>query len=127
MGRLTEDFTRLVAEINSRHMDRVRLMRDLRHSTADMKRSVSQAMSRFHAARLAQSREQQKRLRGFATSLRETVTGMRAAFAEDLAGAHAAWFGGLKVEARGAVGAPGQLMGYGRRGGRKAGLGPDAG
>jgi hypothetical protein len=100
MVRLTEDMTRLAAEIFGHHTDRNRLMRDIKQVTAAMKRTVAQTMSHSHAARAVQTRGQQKRLRAFALNLRETIGGMRTSFAGDLAGAHVAWFGGPKPEAR---------------------------
>jgi hypothetical protein len=97
MAHLTEDMTRLVAEIYGHHLDRNRLMRDVRHAAADLRRTVAQTVSGSRAARIARMSEQQKRLRGFALNLKETVGGMRAAFHDDLAGAHRAWFGGSKT------------------------------
>jgi hypothetical protein len=55
MGRLTEDMTRLVGEIHAARDDRGRLMRDLKHATAEMKRAVAHLRSRF-AAELAGAR-----------------------------------------------------------------------
>jgi len=55
MRRLTEEMTRLVGEIHAARDDRGRLMRDLKHATAEMKRAVAHLRSRF-AAELAGAR-----------------------------------------------------------------------
>jgi hypothetical protein len=93
MGQLTEDMTRLAAEINSGRSDRARLMREVKQATTEMKRAVAQMNARFHAAHAHMAREQQQRLRGFVSGLHNTVAGLRGAFASDLAGARAAFFG----------------------------------
>jgi hypothetical protein len=93
MGRLTEDMTRLVAEINTERSDRGRLMQEMRHSTAEMKRAVAHMKTRFHAAHKQMAREQRHSLKGFTSNLQNTVAGLRTAFSTDLAGARAAFFG----------------------------------
>lgn len=93
MGRFTDDMTRLVAEINTGRRDRGRLVQEMKRSTADMKRSVAQMLTRFHTAHAQMARGQQSMLRGFASNLHESVTGLPNGFARDLAGARAAWFG----------------------------------
>lgn len=100
MAHLTDDMRRLTAEIAGHRVDRDRLIRDVKHATAELKRGMAQALSSAHAARLAHTKEQQKHLRQFATHLNKTVTEMRTAFADDLAGAHGAWFGKPRTEAR---------------------------
>jgi len=55
MGRLTDEMTRLVREIHAARGDRRRLMRDLKHATAEMKRAVAHLRSSF-AAELAGGR-----------------------------------------------------------------------
>lgn len=55
MRRLTEEMTRLVGEIHAARDDRRRLMRDLKHATAEMKRAVAHLRSSF-AAELAGAR-----------------------------------------------------------------------
>jgi hypothetical protein len=93
MGRLTEDMTRLVAEINAERSERGRLIRDMKHSTNEMKRAVAHMMGRFHSAQAQMAREQRHSLRGFVSSLHNTVMGLRTDFANDLGGARAAFFG----------------------------------
>ena len=93
MGRLTEDMTRLVAEINTGRSERGQLIRDMRHSTGEMKRAVAHQMRDFHAAHTQMARQQRQSLRGFVSGLHNTVVGLRTAFANDLAGARAAFFG----------------------------------
>lgn len=107
MGRLTEDMTRLVAEINAERMERAGLIRDVKHSTGEMKRAVAQTLSRFHSAHSEMARAQARSLRDFASRLERTVARMRSAFASDLSGARAAFFGGATAE-----------HGHGRRSGK---------
>lgn len=97
MARLTDGMTRLVGEIHSDHVGR-------KHATIELKRSMAQTVAHLHRARLAHTKEQQKHLREFAVALKHSVDGMRAAFAADVAGAHAAWFGGSKAGSRANVG-----------------------
>ncbi len=93
MGRLTEDMTRLVGEINSERGERARLMRELRQSTSEMRRAVGHLIGRFHAAHAQMARDQRRSLRGFASQLHHTVSSLRTAFASDLDGARTAFFG----------------------------------
>lgn len=93
MGRLTDDITRLVAEIHAGRGERGRLLRDLRQSTAEMKRAVGAMQAGFHAARADMAARQQRALRGFVLGLRGTVAGLRNSLANDLTGAHNAWVG----------------------------------
>ncbi len=93
MERLTEDMTRLVAEIHAGRNERGQLIRDIRRSTTEMQRAVGHMMGRAHAARMQMAREQRQSLHTFAMTLRHTVSGLRTAFASDLAGARAAFFG----------------------------------
>jgi len=55
MGRLADDMTRLVGEIQAARDDRRRLMRDLKHATVEMRRAVAHLRSSF-AADLAGAR-----------------------------------------------------------------------
>lgn len=93
MGRLTDDITRLVAEIHAGHGERGRLLRDLRQSTAEMKGAVAAMQAGFRGAHGDMATRQQRMLRGFVAGLRGTVAGLRNGFANDLAGAHNAWVG----------------------------------
>jgi hypothetical protein len=106
MGRLTDDTTRLVAEIHAGRGERGQLLRDLRQSTAEMKRAVAAMQAGFHVAHADRARRQQRTLRGFVLGLRCTVAGLRNAFANDLTGAHSAWVGAGAAAA----------TGHGRRG-----------
>jgi len=108
MGRLTEDMTRLVGEIHAGRDDRGRLMRDLKHATVDMKQAVAGMQAGFRSAHADMVRRQQRMLRGFASSLRGTVAGLRKEFADDLGGAHKVWAGAV----------PGTVAGRTRRGGK---------
>ncbi len=93
MGRLTEDMTRLAAEINVERGERGRLIRDMKSSTKDMKHAVAHMMGSFHSAQAQMAREQRRNLRGFVSSLHNTVLALRTECAHDLAGARAAFFG----------------------------------
>jgi hypothetical protein len=93
MGRLTDDTTRLVAEIHAARGERGQLLRDLRQSMAEMKRAVAALQAGFHAAHADRAARQQRTLRGFVLGLRGTVADLRKAFANDLEGAHSAWVG----------------------------------
>lgn len=93
MGHLTEDMTRLVAEIQVGRTERGRMMKELREATATMQRDVGHMMSDFHAAHKAMAQTQREHLRGFTAGLHRAVVTMRTEFANDLAGAHAAFFG----------------------------------
>jgi hypothetical protein len=86
MGRLTDDVTRLVGEIQMGRTDRARTIRDLKHAMAEMQAG-------FRSARGDMARRQQRMLRDFVSNLRVTVAGVRKEFAAELAGAHRAWFG----------------------------------
>jgi len=55
MGRLTDDMTRLVGEIHAGRNDRGRLMQELTHAAAEMKRAVAGLRDTF-AADLAGAR-----------------------------------------------------------------------
>jgi hypothetical protein len=78
--------TRLVGEIRASRDDRGRLVRDLKHAVAGM-----QAGFRSHHADMV--RRQKRMLGGFVSGLRSTVAGLRKESADDLGGAHRAWFG----------------------------------
>ena len=108
MARLTDDMTRLVGEIHVAHDDRRRLMRDLKHATVEMKRTVAGMQAGFRSAHADMVRSQQRMLRGFVSGLRDTVAGLRKTCADDLAGAHKAWAGA----------AAGAMAGRTRRGGK---------
>jgi len=112
MGRLTEDMTRLVEEINTERSERGRLVRDIKRSTSEMKHAVSNMTARFHTAHTQMAREQRQSLHTFATTLRNTVGGLRTAFASDLAGARAAFFGAANASTG---------RGHSRRAGKHAG------
>lgn len=115
MGQLADDMTRLVGEIQVSRNDRGRLLRDLKHATVEMKRTVAgmQAGFRSHHAEIV--RRQQRMLRGFVSGLRATVAGLRKGSADDLAGARKAWAGTVVAAA---------AAGRTRRGGR--GLGSES-
>lgn len=93
MGRMTDDMTRLVGEIRASRDDRGRLLQDLKHGTAEMKRAVARMQTGFRSQRADMVRRQQRMLRGFVSGLRSTVAGLRKECSDDLAGAHNVWSG----------------------------------
>ena len=86
MGRITDDITRLVGEIQGSHRDRRQMIQDLRRNAAEMQAG-------FHAAHAEMSRRQKKELRDFVTGIEDKVSGLLKGFAGDLAGARRAWGG----------------------------------
>ena len=86
MGRITEDFMRLVGEIQGGRRDRQQMMQDLGRNGAERKRD-------FHAAHAEMSRRQKNALRDFVTGIEDKVSGLLKGFAGDLAGARRAWGG----------------------------------
>ena len=94
MGRITDDFMRLVGEIHGGHRDRQQMMRDLGRNAAERKRQVKGMQAGFHAAHAEMSMGQKKALRNFAKGIEDQVCGLLAGFAGDLAGARRAWGGG---------------------------------
>lgn len=99
MGRLTDDMTRLVGEIHASRDDRGRLLRDLKHATVDMKRTVAGMQAGFRSHRVDMVRSQQRMLRGFVSGLRATVGGVRKECADDIAGAYKVWAGTVTAAA----------------------------
>ena len=94
MGRITEDFMRLVGEIQGGHRDRQQMMRNLGRNAAERKREVKDMQAGFHVAHAEMSRRQKNALHDFAKGIEEKVSGMLKSFAGDLAGARHAWVGG---------------------------------
>ncbi len=94
MGRITEDFMRLVDEIQGGRRDRRQMMRDLGRNGAERKREVKGMQAGFHAAHAEMSRRQKNALRDFAKGIEDKVSGLLEGFAGDLAGARRAWGGG---------------------------------
>ncbi len=111
MGRMTDDVTRLVGEIRASRDDRGRMMQDLRHVTADMKRAVAAMQTGFRSDHADMTRRQQRMLHGFVSGLKTKVATLRKEFANDLAGARKAWAGAA------AMAMPGRT----RRGGKWVG------
>jgi len=99
MGRLTDDMTRLVGEIHASRDDRGRLLRDLKHATAEMKQAVGRMQAGFRSQQADIVRRQQRMLRGFVSGLRSTVAGLRKECADDLGGAHNVWGGAAAAAA----------------------------
>ena len=97
MGQMTDDMTRLNAEINIGRLDRDRLRRELAHSTGEMKRAVSQMTARVRSTHAHMAREQRERLHAFVSGLHDTVMSLRTGFVSELAGARAAFFGAGSV------------------------------
>ena len=93
MGRITEDFMRLVDEIQGGRRDREQMIQDLGRNAAERKREVKGMQAGFHAAHAEMSRRQKKALRDFATGNENKVSGLLKGFAGDLAGARRAWGG----------------------------------
>lgn len=98
MGRITEDITRLVEEIQGGRRDRRQMMQDLRRDAAERKREVKGMQAGFHAAHAEMSRNQGKALRDFATGIENEVCGLLKGFAGDLAGGRRAWGGMYSLE-----------------------------
>ena len=93
MGKITDDFIRLVGEIQGGHMDRRRMMGDLGHGVAELKREVMGMQAGFHAAHAEMSKSQKNALRDFADGIQSEVGGLLKGFAGDLAGARRVWGG----------------------------------
>ena len=91
MGRITDEMTRLVGEIQGGHRDRQQMIQDLRRNGAEMQAG-------FHAAHAEMSRRQKKALRDFVTGMEDKVCGLLDGFAGDLAGARRAWGGTSSLE-----------------------------
>ena len=98
MGRITDDFMRLVGEIHGGHRDRQQMMRNLGRNAAERKRQVKGMQAGFHAAHAEMSMGQKKALRNFAKGIEDQVCGLLAGFAGDLAGARRAWGGTSSLE-----------------------------
>ncbi len=94
MGRMTDDMTRLAGEILAARDTRGRMMREVKHATADMKRRVAAMQADFRSAHADMARRQRGMLHGFVSGLKRTVATFRKEFADDLAGAHRVWAGG---------------------------------
>jgi len=77
MGRLTDDMTRLVDEIAALHAERESFVQAVKGKVREMLAGFRKA----HADR-----------RAFVSNLRGAVAAMRAEFADDILGAHDAWF-----------------------------------
>lgn len=108
MGRLTDDMTRLVAQIQAGHADRGRVIRDVRHATVEMRRAVAGMQAGFRAGHADMVRRQRRMLHGFISGLRDTVAGLRKGCADDLAGARGIWVNAAATA----------MLGRGRRGGK---------
>ena len=93
MGRITEDFMRLVGEIQGGHRDREQMIQDLGRNAAERKREVKGMQAGFHAAHAEMSRRQKNALRDFAAGIEGKVSGLLKGFAGDLAGGRRAWGG----------------------------------
>lgn len=93
MGRLTDDMTRLIGEIHAGRAERSRMIRDIRHATAEMKHAVADMQAGFRSARADMARTQRRMLHGFMVGLRSRVAFLRKEMADDLAGAHRLWVG----------------------------------
>ncbi len=96
MGRLTDDMTRLVGEIHMGHEERGRFVRDIKDNVAAMRAT-------FRAANAERVRTVTERVRTVRQMLKET--------ADEMAGAHKAWFGTMTAAM------PGSTR-RGRRGGK---------
>lgn len=108
MGRLMDDMTRLVGEIQTGHADRARTIREVKHATLETKRAVAAMQGGVRSAHAEMVRRQRRMLHGFVSGLRGTVAGLRKGFADDLAGAHQAWVGSAALA----------MAGRGRRSGK---------
>jgi hypothetical protein len=84
MGRLTEDATRLCAEIAGLHDARLGFVQGLRDTVSEMLANFRNAHSEM-AKRAGAERD------AFVGNLKGLVAGLRQDFAADLAGARSAW------------------------------------
>ena len=115
MGRLTDDMTRLVGEIHMGHEERGRFVRDIKDNVAAMRatfraanvervrtvRDIKDNVAAMRATFRAANAERVRTVRG--QMLKET--------ADEMAGAHKAWFGTMTAAM------PGSTR-RGRRGGK---------
>ena len=111
MGVLTDDMTRLSGEIAQLHGSLEAFVGDLETGVAAMKadfRKSHRQMAKKTAAERAK----------FVSDLVGKVAGLRNGFADDIAGAHQAWFGGTR-----ATSGRGTRRTAGRRSKAKAGAG----
>ena len=93
MGRLTDDMTRLVGEIQTAHGERSRLVQELNRFARELQREGAQRRTGFRTAHAGMVRRQRQALRGFVSELTSTIGGLRRGFAGDVAGARKAWAG----------------------------------
>jgi len=90
MGVLTNDMTRLSGEIAELHGSLEAFVGDLETGVAAMKADFRKAHRQMAKKTAAERAE-------FVSDLVEKVAGLRNEFAEDIAGAHQAWFGSRRA------------------------------
>ena len=93
MGNLTNDMTRLCADIVSLRRARTALKMNLAREAKDLEESVSSMRAGFSKARMSMARKAGAERARFVSGLHKTVTRMKKEVFDDLAGAHRAWCG----------------------------------
>jgi hypothetical protein len=93
MGNLTDDMTRLCADIVSLRNARGTLMKEMAREAKDLEKSVSSMCAGFTKARKDMARKTGAERARFVSGLHKTVTRMKKEIHDDLAGAHRAWCG----------------------------------
>jgi len=93
MGNLTGDMRRLRNEIGVLRGSRESLLMELARMAKDRKNTVAGMRTGFRNAHAEMARSSRAERVAFLSDLKKVVFGMRKEFADDLAGAHKAWFG----------------------------------
>jgi hypothetical protein len=91
MGRLTEDATRLCAEIAALRDARLGFVQGLRDTVSTTQADLRSARAKMGKRARTERGVFTSSLVGFAGHLAGLVAGLRQEFASDLAGAHSAW------------------------------------
>ena len=93
MGNLTGDMRRLRNEISVLRGSRESLIKELARVAKDRRNVVAGMRAGFRNAHAEMARNSRAERVAFLSDLKKVVFGMRKEFADDLAGAHKAWFG----------------------------------
>jgi hypothetical protein len=93
MGSLTGDMTRLRSEISALRGSRESLLKEMARAVKDRKNAVAGMRAGFRKAHAEMARNSRAERVSFFSGLRTTVSAMRKRFADDINGAHQAWFG----------------------------------
>lgn len=90
---LTEDMTRLCAEILALRKMRGSLMSEMQHDSKGRKQAVATFCAHLGSARAATARRSKHERVAFMNHLRRSVGAQRREMRDDLAGARSAWAG----------------------------------